>query len=109
MKRLPNLLPQHLLSEKHVFEGLDTAIELVDRTSAKTGLHSPIIVDTSDLEPNTLRAGLSAIASRLLLTTRLAGRYVVLDFGGILWLSAVLLVAIRLAATVTVRSWRHGE
>jgi hypothetical protein len=67
MKRLPYLLPQHLLSKKHVFEGFDATIELVDRASAEAGFHSPVVVNTSDLETDALGAWLSAIASCLFL------------------------------------------
>jgi hypothetical protein len=97
---MPYLLPQHFLSEEHAFEGFDALIELIDRTSAKTGLHSAIIIKASDIKSDALRAWLSAIAPRLLFATRLAGWYIVPGLGRVwqfvtVWPTAAFVIRLR--------------
>ncbi len=72
MQRLPHLLPEDLLSQKHVLQRVDSSRQTIYSPRAQTGLQFFVVVDTCGIESNALRTGLLATAARLFAPTRLA-------------------------------------
>lgn len=99
---MPHLLPNHLLAQKHVLESFDAATELIYRACTEAWLHVPIVINAGDIEAYALCAGLSAIASGLLLATQLTGRDI------LIWLRCLLrFMTIRFGGTLAIVGFRR--